>query len=158
MMPQKILYTDGHEVTVTDSSFQVKRNIYLLNGITKHGFLVLHPHRLPAYLLFLLGAMTLTLGLLRMMPYRAFGEVHVMSMIITGNGLAIAFGIIFILAGAIAMALMRDRYAVRIATAEGEKNVLVSSRKEYIEQIVDALNKAFMNLVSPLRVEKARKA
>ena len=39
--------------------------------------------------------------------------------------------------------MIRQRYAVRIATAEGEKDVVVSSRKEYIQQIVDALNRAY---------------
>jgi hypothetical protein len=46
------------------------------------------------------------------------------------------------------MGLMKDRYAVRIATAAGEKNVLVSRKKEYIEQIVEALNRAFFHFVS----------
>ena len=36
-----------------------------------------------------------------------------------------------------------ERYAVSITTAEGEKNVVISKRKEYITQIVHALNEAF---------------
>ena len=48
MVTGKILYTDGHDVTVTDSFFQVKKTSYQLNGITKHDFLILHPDRLPA--------------------------------------------------------------------------------------------------------------
>jgi len=45
--------------------------------------------------------------------------------------------------GLIVMVIVRERYAVRIATAEGEKNAVVSNKKEYIAQIVNALNEAF---------------
>ena len=62
---------------------------------------------------------------------------------ITGNTLAIIIGSLLVLIGILITGLMRERYAVRIATAEGEKNVIVSSRKEYVKQIVDALNEAF---------------
>ena len=47
------------------------------------------------------------------------------------------------LIGIIVLAIVRERYAVRIATAEGEKNAVVSDKKEYISQIVNALNEAF---------------
>ena len=52
-------------------------------------------------------------------------------------------GVAIALIGTIQIILERERYAVRIATAEGEKNVVVSKRKEYISQIVDALNEAY---------------
>jgi hypothetical protein len=45
--------------------------------------------------------------------------------------------------GVLLLGMIRQRYAVRIATAEGEKDVVVSSRKEYIQQIVDALTSAY---------------
>ncbi len=41
------------------------------------------------------------------------------------------------------MFFTKERYAVSITTAEGERNVVVSDRKEYITQIVHALNEAF---------------
>jgi hypothetical protein len=46
------------------------------------------------------------------------------------------------LVGIIALAIVRERYAVRIATAEGERDAVVSSKKEYVSQIVDAINQA----------------
>jgi hypothetical protein len=45
------------------------------------------------------------------------------------------------------MLRLREKYAVRIYTAEGEKNVVVSASREYISQIIDALNRAFLDLV-----------
>jgi hypothetical protein len=50
------------------------------------------------------------------------------------------------LTGVLITGLMRERYAVRIATAEGEKNVVISSQKEYIAQIVDAISSAYRYL------------
>ena len=49
--------------------------------------------------------------------------------------------------GLLIMIRMREKYAVRIFTAEGEKNVVVSQSREYISQIVDALNRAFLDLL-----------
>jgi hypothetical protein len=149
MMPKKVLYTDGHEVTVTDSSFQVKKTLYMLSGITKHGFTIIHPDRLPAFLVLLIGSMLITLGALNMIPQRTVPDIQFLSFDWTANTLAIGVGIVIAVMGIVGMILMHDRYAVRIATAEGEKNVLVSSRREYIEQIIDALNKAFIDFVSP---------
>ena len=54
------------------------------------------------------------------------------------------------LLGLLILAIVRERYAVRIATAEGEKNAVVSDKKEYIAQIVNALDDAFHNNIHPL--------
>ena len=145
--PGKVFYTDGHEVTVTDSAFQVKNTRYHLNGITKHGFLTIVPDRLPALLVMVVGAMALTLGFFRLIPPGSFRDVEIGRVIITPDGIAVGVGILLMLAGLLIMGLVRERYAVRIATAEGEKNVVVSKSKPYITQIVDALNKAIRNVV-----------
>ena len=148
MVTGKILYTDRHDVTVTDSFFQVKKTSYQLNGITKHDFLILHPDRLPAAIMLVIGFMALTLGALHLIPQNSFPEVTFYSVEITANALSLGLGIVLLLAGSALMGLMKERYAVRIATAEGEKNVVISRSKEYVAQIVDALNKAFINFVS----------
>ena len=48
-----------------------------------------------------------------------------------------------VLIGILILASAHERYAVRIGTAEGEKNAVVSRKREYIAQIVDAINHAF---------------
>ena len=63
--------------------------------------------------------------------------------VVTANTVAIWTGAALALIGVLILAIVRERYAVRIATAEGEKNAVVSDKKEYISQIVDALNVAF---------------
>jgi hypothetical protein len=147
MTQKKILYTDGHEVTVTDSFFQVKKTLYLLGGITNHGFLVIHPDRLPAFLMLIVGAMMITVGGLHMIPRSSIPDVEFYTIELSANTLFMGIGLGFLVIASLLMGLMRNRYAVRIATAEGEKNVLVSRRKEYIEQIVEALNRAFFHFV-----------
>ena len=41
MSLDKVLYTDGRGITVTDSTFQVNKTSYQLNGIIKHGLLTI---------------------------------------------------------------------------------------------------------------------
>ena len=56
-------------------------------------------------------------------------------------------GVLFFVIGLLILLKLREKYAVRIFTAEGEKNVVVSQSREYISQIVDALNRAYMDLI-----------
>lgn len=143
MIPDKVLYTDGHQVTVTDSVLQVKNDQYRINGITKHGLQTVKPHRFPGIALLIIGLVVGALGVMRMISPDKVHDIQMSGTYITGNTLAIIIGSLLVLIGILITGLMRERYAVRIATAEGEKNVIVSSRKEYVKQIVDALNEAF---------------
>ena len=63
MIPDKVLYTDGRGITVTDSTFQVKNTSYRLNGITKHGLLIMRPERLPGMLLLIVGFIVALIGI-----------------------------------------------------------------------------------------------
>jgi hypothetical protein len=51
-------------------------------------------------------------------------------------------GFIFIILGLIALVLRHKKYSVHIRTAEGEKDPLVSRKKDYVSQIVSAINTA----------------
>jgi hypothetical protein len=143
MIPDKILYTDGHDVTVTDSTFQVKNTSYSLKGIIKHGLLIVRPQRLPGILLMLAGLILGLCGFMNVFPINAFGEMRTDSgEFINANTIIMWIGVAFFVIGIIVIALIREKYAVRIATAEGEKNAVVSYLKEYVAQIVNALNEA----------------
>jgi hypothetical protein len=67
MIPDKILYTDGHDVTVTDSTLQVKNHEYKLNGVTRCALMVLQPKRAPGAILLFLGLVLIALGILNVM-------------------------------------------------------------------------------------------
>jgi len=141
MIPDKVLYTDGHDVTVTESTFQVRNTAYELRGITKFGLLIRRPDRFPGGLLLLLGIILMACGYLNLIS-PVTGNVNTVDASMSGNDIALWTGIILSFFGLLLMIFVRERYSVRIATAEGEKDAVVSSKKEYIHQIVEALNRA----------------
>ena len=63
--------------------------------------------------------------------------------VIAGTTLAIWVGSGLAILGVLMLLVSREKYAVRIGTAEGEKNAIVSTKREYIAQIVDAVHSAF---------------
>jgi len=141
MASDKVIYTDGRDVTVTDSALKVRSTSYNLNGITKFSFWTIRPDRLPGILLLLLGIATALLGYLKKIP--AAMDIQTENGMLGGNTLAWGVGIALAIAGLLILLLAKERYAVRIRTAEGEKNAVVSSKREYIAQIVDAVHSAF---------------
>jgi hypothetical protein len=144
MIQEKVIYTDGHEVTVTSSDFKVRNTGYKLNGIIKHGLMRLRANRIPGIILFILGGVMIKLALSEFFPSSM--NIQMGDTLILSNVAAAWVGVGIALIGTVLILAVRERYAVRIATAEGEKNVIVSSRKEYISQIVDALNEAYRQI------------
>jgi hypothetical protein len=149
MTEDNVIYTNGRDVTITDSVFEVGKMKYRLNGITKYGFSVLKPERLPSLLLLVLSVLLMISGFLNTFPnpdglYQSFNEGGHYG----ANLIAIWGGGFLAVVAILLLVIMRERYSVRISTAEGEKDAVVSPRKEYISQVVEALNKAF-NRVYP---------
>jgi uncharacterized membrane protein len=157
MTHEKVLYTDGHEVTVTESFFKVRKTMYQLKGIIHHDFLVIHPHRIPALLVMLVGALIIFLAVLHWLPINSMPDFRFFSVEINAKETAMVVGSVLLIVGTIILSRTKERYAIRLATAEGIRNVLVSKRKEYVTQILDALNRAFMGLISPREVGKNRR-
>jgi hypothetical protein len=141
MIPDKVIYTDGRDVTVTDSTFKIKNTAYNISGITKMAFWTIRPDRWPGVLLMVLGAAAAVCGWLGLFPSTM--NMQTQNGMLDVNMLALWIGAGLFILGLLVIVLSREKYAVRIATAEGEKNAIVSHRKEYIAQIVDALNQAF---------------
>jgi hypothetical protein len=141
MKQDKVLYTDGRDVVVTDSTLKVKNTSYRLNGITKLCFWTIRPHRWPAVFILLIGLVFAVLGYLNILP--ADINMNNEDGYLSANTLALWVGAALIFIGILALMLSKERYAVRIGTAEGEKNAVVSSKREYISQIVDAIHSAF---------------
>jgi hypothetical protein len=153
MIPNKVIYTDGRGITVTDSTFQVNKTSYHINGITKHGLMIIRPERLPGLLLLIVGFLVAMIGILGLIPASLIGGMQFGNELVSANVVAMWAGAGVALLGLLILAIVRERYAVRIATAEGEKNAVVSNKKEYIAQIVNALDDAFRNNTSPLAAE-----
>jgi hypothetical protein len=142
MDTDKVLYTDGHDVTVTDSTLQVKKNEYKLNGVTRCGLMVLRPQRAPGIVLLILGLAAVIVGLLQLIPAGTFPDIQIANKSLSANAVAVWLGVTLALIGILVLGLVRERYSVRIATAEGERDAVVSDKREYISQIVDAINQA----------------
>jgi hypothetical protein len=142
-----LYYTDGHQVTITDSGFKVRNTFYELSGITRHRFSIIAPPRIPSLVLMIAGIFTFMCGALNFLPAKWSGNVHILGVPLLFNSVVMIAGVLFLLLGVLVLLRMREKYAVRIFTAEGEKNVVVSKSREYISQIVDALNRAFMDMV-----------
>lgn len=145
MVVDKVFYTDGHDVVVTDTSLMVKKKHYRILGITEHAMRKIKPLRLNGLFIVLLGALICILSLLddfstRVSNINLFGEVW------SGSQVLLACGSMIVLIGVIWVFAVKPRYAVHIETAEGETDVVVSTQREYVRQIVNALNRAVMAL------------
>lgn len=141
MTPDKVIYTDGRDVVVTDSTLKVKNTSYMLSGITKLYFWTIKPERWPGIFAILLGLIAAVCGYMGWLPQQM--NMQTEEGYLSANTLALWIGLGLVLIGIIALAASRERYAVRIGTAEGEKNAVVSTKREYIAQIVDAIHSAF---------------
>ncbi|HTH58515.1 MAG TPA: DUF6232 family protein [Cyclobacteriaceae bacterium] len=142
-----LYYTDGHNVTVTDAGFKVKNTLYQLNGISRHGFSIVAPPRAPYAVLLIIGAVIFGCGVFDILPLNWHKQVTILGFSVIVNAVVMTAGSVIFGAGMLVMLRIREKYAVRIYTAEGEKNVVVSQSREYISQIIDALNRAFLDLM-----------
>lgn len=144
MNTDKVYYTDGHEVTVTSSTLKVHNKEYLLPGITRHGLSTHKPQRAPGLFLFIIGMLIVVIGAYGLVPPGFIENTIIMNRWVTVNDWAVIVGAVIALAGLLQAMLVKPKYAVRIATAEGENDVIVSKQREYIRQIIEGLNKAFV--------------
>ena len=140
----KVFYTDGHEVTVTDTTFKVNKKEYKLLGITRHGFLTIKPHRAPGIFIMIIGLLILLIGVYNLLPDNAVQDIRLANRWIGANDFAVIVGGLLALGGLLYAIMVKPKYAVRISTAEGESNAVVSTHQEYIRQIIDGLNRAFI--------------
>jgi hypothetical protein len=142
-MAGNVLYTDGHGVMITDSMFYVKKNSYRLVGIIKHNLSVIKPARLPWLLLFFFGMGMFVVSLIGVITPEMAPDIFIYDRLVDVNDIVFLVGWISMLIGLLMLAIVRERYAVTILTSEGKKDAVVSTKKEYVYQIVSALNKAF---------------
>jgi hypothetical protein len=142
MIPDRVIYTDGHNVIVTDTAIRVKNSLYRLKGITKYTLTTVEPERVPGLILLTFGFLLTMVGIFSAIPSNMAQGLHFGKLYLSMNAVALVGGILFLLLGLIVSIVTKKRYAVRIATATGERDVVVSEKKEYISQIVDALDEA----------------
>lgn len=139
---ENTLYTDGHGIMVTTSEFVTGKTSYKIAGIINAHVRLLKRTLTPALVLVILGVAGVITGFFHLYSNIAMDPFYVGNTIITANRLAIIAGFVLFVAGLALTAFLHDKYAVHIVTAEGDKEPVVSDRKQYIQQIVSALQKA----------------
>ena len=160
MKKEVVLYTDGHDVVETYSAIQVKKKWYKLNGITRHGISILGPEQLPFVVLLAIGTALAIIGLFEgASTVLGIAEYNILDFTLELNKVFFWAGVSMLALTGLLMLIIPERYAVSITTAEGEKNLVVSTQREYITQILKALNEAFLARVSSKAglVKKSRK-
>jgi hypothetical protein len=154
MLPDKILYTDAHDVTVTDSTFRVRSHSYQLDRIFQHRISIVKPNRTPGHLFLGLGLIGLTIGVAAESFRMSKFSFQISSLGLSMNIIISLLGILLILSGVIFMIVMKEKYCVHIVTADEERDVLVSNRKEYVMTVEEALNNALINMLKRKKNER----
>jgi hypothetical protein len=143
METEEIFYTDGQDIVVTLSTLQVRDRFYSLKNIKKHSLAILQPARLPGVVLFIIGLAMALCGMMDAFSPNSLQQAGLVSVADT-NHAAQWTGTALTIGGLLLTVLLREKYAVRIATEDGEQDAVVSTRREYIREIIDALNRASM--------------
>jgi hypothetical protein len=145
MKTLNFLYTDGRDVVVTDSELEAKGSTYSLKGITDFGLAIIKPNILPGILILLLGVFIVADAYFFWIPDASMEKVSLPTVSEGRAEIELIAGIIIMVIGCCYFLFARKRYALSIETAEGIKNVVVSKKREYINQVIDALQKAKEN-------------
>jgi hypothetical protein len=144
MDTEEIFYTDGQDIVVTLSTLQVRDRFYRLKSIKKHSMAILQPARLPGIILFITGIALALCGMANAFPVEWAVNSGLFAEGTDTNAVAQWSGTALTVIGLILTIILRERYAIRISTEEGEQDAVISTRREYIREILDALNRAYM--------------
>ena len=153
MATEITFYTDGKEVTVTDSTLRVRKHAYPLDRIYQHHISVSKPNRTPGLFFVGLGLLSLTSGIGGSSFQFSGFSIHLFSLVLDPSTIQIILGTCLMVGGIVFMVAMKEKYAVHIVMGDEEKDVLVSKRKDYIMKVEDALNRALTDMF-----DKTRKA
>ena len=144
-MEQLVIYTDGHGIKVTSTEFITHKANYLIAGISDVRMHLIKASKTPGILLIVLGIIGMVAGAMHLLSTVDIPPSYVGNILMTPNRLVFAIGAVLLLLGVLLVVLMRDKYAVKILTAEGEKEPVVSPRQDYINQIVTAVQNAVLH-------------
>jgi hypothetical protein len=137
-----VLYTDGHGIKVTTVNFSTGKTTYRIDGILNAHMRLIKAHYAPSLIMMVLGFAGIMAGALHLIPDHLMQPFIVSGMVITVNLVSIFLGALLLIGGAVLLAVQHDKYSVHIVTAEGEKDPIVSEKKDYVGQIVSALEYA----------------
>src|SRR5215207_8319396 len=120
MEEELVIYTDGHGVKITPFQFIIGKTSYLMNGITSVRLLTIRANRDGGFILIIMGLGGIALGLLGIISPQTMLKVNGASL--SPNDIAWIAGLILLIIGILWSFVVRDKFAVRITTAEGIKD------------------------------------
>jgi hypothetical protein len=139
---ENTLYTDGHGIKVTTSEFVTGNTSYKIDGIIKAYMNSIRAAVSSAILFILIGLGGIITGAMHLYSHSSVEPFYIGSIPVTVNRIVFFAGLLFLSGGFILAFTTRGKYAVHIVTAEGDKEPVVSTKKEYIREIVAAIQKA----------------
>lgn len=151
-----LYFTDGNSVVVTNSSLQVKNAVYPLANIYSHKVSVVSPKRVSSTIFMGIGILVFICGAMNLLPSTLTGSTSILGFTIIKNALIMVTGIAILLCAMVIMFLLKEKYVVSLSTSRGEKQIIVSRKREYVNEIIDALNHACLDLIKKSRANKAK--
>lgn len=146
MTVDRVFYTNGNDVMVTDSTLTVNKKQYRLMGIINHGLKIIRPFRTPGLLMTIAGVLIAVVAGVDYVRVR-LPEILVFNKVIDTSFILMVIGGFLALVGLVMAFTVKTHYAVHISTAEGDADVIVSKEREYVNQIINALNRALKKAV-----------
>jgi hypothetical protein len=137
-----IIYTDGRDIKVTTREFITGETNYLIDGILNARSNIIRAKTGSAIILMIIGLLFVAGGYFHLFNNLQVDSMRIGTLSLTPNRIAALAGAVLFLIGMFWIAISRNKYAVHITTAEGEKEPVVSTKKDYVNQIVSAINKA----------------
>jgi hypothetical protein len=137
-----VIYTDGHGTKVTTQEFITGNTTYLIRGIMEARMNQIYTSLIPGVTLLVLGILAIAAGFFQLLNSEEVVQFRMGGLDMTLNRIAGFVGFILIILGLVALIMRHKKYSVHIRTAEGEKDPVVSTKKDYVAQIVSAINTA----------------
>ncbi len=140
MNEEFVLYNDGQHVKITSHVFIVDSVKYLVKGIASVRMRLIRHYKYPPFIMLLLGIAGIIMGIIH-----TFSNVKITfigDFLISANKLSAGIGLLLALLSLLWLSVLNDKYAVIITTAEGDKNPITSTKKDYVSQIISVLKTA----------------
>lgn len=126
--PAEEVILENGNVRITNLRATFGAKTYALSGVTSVEMAVKPPATRWSFALLLVGIMLVAVAFTSISDYVS----------------CLAVGAIFVLGGGMGLFTAKPKYVVRIASASGETDALISEDKTYIEGIVNAMNQAIV--------------
>jgi len=137
---EQVLYDDGHAVIVSNSLFKAGNVSYNIPGILHATIRRIDPHRVLSFIIIMAGLAAFSAGAIRYFDAVSIETVY--SGLLDLNSALCIGGAAVMLFGILLLIFRHRHWAVSIATPEGNIEPVKSHERDYIKEIVAAINKA----------------